>query len=158
MRTILGLALAALAFCSASGAAQAQMVTAKDPSSVARVLQKNGYRAEMTKDDSGDPMIKSASSGTNFIVLFYGCTDNKACATVQFYAGFTDYKNGTVAALNTWNAKNRFGRAYLSDKGSARLEMDVDLDDGGMSTALFEDNIEFWVTILANFEKHISGE
>ena len=44
------------------------------------------------------------------------------------------------------------------DKGAARLEMDVYLDDGGMSRLLFEDNIEFWVSILANFEKHINGD
>ena len=34
---------------------------------------------------------------------------------------------------------------------------DVDLDDGGMSTLLFADNIEYWVAVVANFEKHISG-
>lgn len=157
MRSVLALGLAAVANLTFAGIAQAQMVTASDPASVAKVLQANGYRAEVTKDDSGDPMIKSASSGTNFLVLFYGCTNNADCATVQFFAGYADAENGSVSALNEWNAKNRFGRAYLSDKGAARLEMDVDLDDGGMSTALFEDNLEFWVAIMASFEKHISG-
>jgi hypothetical protein len=33
--------------------------------------------------------------------------------------------------------------------------MDVDLDDGGVSTKLFEDNLEFWVAVMAAFEKHI---
>lgn len=157
MRKILWLAVSAVACFTTGGIAQAQAVAAVNPSSLADVLQKNGYRAELTKDNSGDPMIRSASSGTNFVILFYGCTANRACATVQFFAGFTDYKNASITALNAWNAKNRFGRAYLSDKGAARLEMDLDLDDGGMSTALFEDNVEFWVSILANFEKHISG-
>jgi hypothetical protein len=141
----------------ASGA-HAQMVTAQDPSSVAKVLQNKGYQAELTKDDSGDPMIRSASSGTNFLILFYNCTANKNCATVQFFAGFNAFKNGSAAALADWNAHNRFGRAYLSDKGAARLEMDLDLDDGGMSTALFEDNVEWWVATLAAFEKHIAGK
>jgi hypothetical protein len=157
MRRILGLSLALAASFAAAGAAHAQTVTAKEPSSIVDVLQKNGYRAELTKDESGDPMIRSASSGTNFIILFYGCTANRNCATVQFYAGFTEPKSASIDSLNTWNANNRFGRAYLSDKGAARLEMDVDLDDGGMSAALFEDNVEFWIAILASFEKHISG-
>jgi hypothetical protein len=156
MRRILALGLAAAAVFGAGSAAQAQMVTA-NPASVAKVLQANGYRAEVTKDDSGDPMIKSASSGTNFLVLFYGCTNNANCTTIQFFAGYTDADNGSLSAINEWNAKNRFGRAYLSDKGAARLEMDVDLDDGGMSSALFEDNLEFWVAIMSSFEKHISG-
>lgn len=157
MRAITALGLAMLAACSFGTAAQAQMVTARNPASIAKVLQANGYRAETTKDDSGDPMIKSASSGTTFLVLFYGCKNNVDCATVQFFAGYSDAKNASLSALNAWNAENRFGRAYLSDKGAARLEMDVDLDDGGMSEALFQDNVEFWVTIMASFEKHIAG-
>jgi hypothetical protein len=39
--------------------------------------------------------------------------------------------------------------------GSSRVEMDVDLDDGGMSYGLFEDNLQFWVATMAAFEKHI---
>ncbi|MDB5673507.1 MAG: YbjN protein, partial [Sphingomonas bacterium] len=35
------------------------------------------------------------------------------------------------------------------------LEMDVDLDDGGVSPALFIDNIEFWTSILGKFEGQI---
>jgi hypothetical protein len=150
--------LTMLASLGVASIAQAQMVTARDPSSLAKVLQAKGYQAELTKDDSGDPMIKSASSGTNFIILFYGCTAHKDCATVQLFAGFTEFKNGSASALADWNANNRFARAYLSDKGAARLEMDLDLDDGGMSTALFEDNLEWWVATLAGFEKHIAGK
>lgn len=157
MRKILGLLLTLAANLLISQAAHAQLITAKDPSSIVRVLQNKGYRAELTKDETGDPMIRSASSGTDFLVMFYNCKENRNCATVQFYSGFSEFKNGSVAAINEWNAKNRFGRAYVSDKGTARLEMDLDLDDGGMSLALFEDNIEFWVAILANFEKHLSG-
>lgn len=158
MRGILSTVLAVAAGLAFSGIAQAETVSAANPASVVKVLQANGYRAELTKDDSGDPMIRSASSGTTFLVLFYGCSENKNCATVQFYAGYTDARNTSLTALNEWNARNRFGRAYLSDKGAARLEMDVDLDDGGMSTALFEDNLEFWVAIMSTFEKHIRGE
>jgi len=157
MRQFLIRSCAALALSTMAPPAFAAPVTATNPQSVAKVLQDAGYRAEMSKDDSGDPMIKSTSSGTNFLVLFYGCKNNANCATVQFFAGYTDPKNGSLAALNEWNAKNRFGRAYLTDSGSARLEMDVDLDDGGMSALLFQDNLEFWVAIMASFEKHING-
>lgn len=158
MRKTIALALACVAGFTFAGTAQAQTVTATNPASIVKVLQDNGYRAELSKDPTGDPMIKSASSGSNFTVLFYGCTDGRDCATVQFFAGYTDAANNSATAMNEWNAKNRFGRAYVTDKGAARLEMDLDLDDGGMSTALFEDNIEFWVTIMANFEEYIVGD
>lgn len=155
MRRIVSVALAAMAGLVFGGTAQAETVSAADPASLVKVLQDKGYRAELTKDDAGDPMIRSASSGTTFLILFYGCTDKKDCETVQFFAGYSDPGNASLDALNEWNARNRFGRAYLSDTGSARLEMDVDLDDGGMSAALFEDNLEFWVAIMGTFEKHI---
>ena len=139
-------------------AATARMVTATNPASIVKVLQDSGYRAELASDSTGDPMIRSASSGSNFTILFYGCAEGKDCATIQFFAGFSEPENGSITALNAWNAQNRFGRAYRAEDGAARLEMDLDLDDGGMSTALFEDNIEFWVTIMASFERHIRGD
>ena len=73
---------------------------------------------------------------------------------IQYFAG---YPSNTVSlsVINGWNSDHRFGRAYLSDKGSSRVEMDVDLDDGGMSYGLFEDNLQFWVATMAAFEKHI---
>lgn len=153
MRILLSALAATFLF---AGSAQAQMVRAQDPESIARTLQAMGYKAEMTKDDSGDPLIKSSSGGSNFAIFFFGCTKNVDCRTVQFFAGYTDRKP-TLARINEWNMNKRFGRAYISSSGSARVEMDVDLDDGGVSGKLFEDNVEFWVLLMGQFEKHIAG-
>lgn len=49
----------------------------------------------------------------------------------------------------------RFARAYLDKENDPILEMDVDLDDGGLSPRLFIDNVEFWTASLAKFERHI---
>jgi hypothetical protein len=38
------------------------------------------------------------------------------------------------------------------------VEMDVDLDDGGMSEALFIDNLQFWQSVLGKFEEAIGYE
>lgn len=157
MRKSIALALALASF-TFGGAVQAQTVTAANPASIVKVLQDSGYRASLSKDGTGDPMIQSASGGSNFTILFYGCTAGRDCTTIQFFTGYSDAANNSVSAMNEWNAKNRFGRAYVTDKGAARLEMDLDLDDGGMSTALFEDNVEFWVTIMSSFEEYIVGD
>ncbi len=153
MRKLLG-SIAAILFM--VGTAEAQLVRGQDVNSVAQALRGMGYQAEVTKDESGDPMIKSASSGTSFAIFFFGCTKNVDCRTIQFFAGFAD-KKPALSLINDWNANKRFGRAYLSDKGTARIEMDLDLDDGGLSTKLFEDNVEFWVLLMSRFEKHIDG-
>lgn len=135
--------------------AVADEVRSDDPSSLVRVLQNMGYRAELTKDSSGDPMIKSTASGADFAILFYGCKSNRNCTTVQFFAGFKDPDNGSLAAMNKWNLDNRFGRAYQADSGSARLEGDIDLDMGGMSAALFRDNLEVYIALLDRFRKYV---
>lgn len=158
MRKFLALALATTMTVATTGMAHANAVIAQNPDSVVKALQKAGFRAELNKDSAGDPMIESAASGTNFAVLFYGCTEHRNCGRIQFVVTFTGYKNTSLEALNEWNAKNYFGRSYRTDKGAARLEMDLDLDDGGISAALFEDNVEWWTTIMANFEKHINQD
>lgn len=138
-----------------AGAAQAQIVTAQNPASVASAMQSAGYRAEMAADDSGDPMIRSSSSGSAFAVFFYGCTNNRNCTTVQFFAGYTDPGKASLARINEWNTTARFARAYLTDKGAARIEYDLDLDEGGMSRALFLDNLTVWTVLMAKFEKEV---
>lgn len=151
MGRILALALTAAATFVIGGVAEARNVTAKDPSSVVGAMKKAGYPAELTKDDAGDPMINSRAEGTDFNVHFYGCEENRNCKRIQFLYTISDPQNGSMKTLNDWNAENYFGRAYRNEEGITRLEMDVDLDDGGMSDALFVDNIEWWASIMDDF-------
>ncbi|HYD24362.1 MAG TPA: YbjN domain-containing protein [Croceibacterium sp.] len=148
------LALAAIAAAWAVPA-QAQMVRAQDPGSVVRALQDGGYAAKLGTDQVGDPMITSGVGGTTFQIFFYNCTDHAECATVQFHSGYDFTTSPGLETINEWNRNNRFGRAYLDDEDDPIIEMDVDLDDGGLSPLLFIDNIEFWESTLSNFEKHI---
>jgi len=150
------LMIALAALVAFSGTAHAQMITAQNPQSIVGALQNAGYKATLGKDDSGDPIVRSSSGGSNFAIFFYGCTKNTDCRTIQFFAGYTDRKP-SLSRINEWNTTKRFGRAYLTDSGAARIEMDVDLDDGGISRLLFEDNLEFWVLLMGQFEKHIAG-
>ncbi|MEP6785411.1 MAG: YbjN domain-containing protein [Sphingomonadales bacterium] len=149
----LRLAVAALAlWC--SGAAAAQTVTAATPQSVVAALQAGGYKAVLSKDSSGDPRVESAASGSKFVVTFYGCTKNVACKTVTFYAGWSGGK-ATQDQINEWNMNRRFSRAYIDKDGDPVIEFDVDLDDGGMSQALFVDNLQFWESAMGGFKKHL---
>jgi hypothetical protein len=148
-------ALAAAMLCAWAMPAQAQMVRAQDPAGVLRALEAAGLEGEMDKDGEGDPMIASKIDGTNFRVIFYNCTNHQECATIQFHTAYSLTTPVTLDKINAWNRRQRFGRAYLDDENDPVLQMDVDLDDGGMSTELFTDNVEFWQAIVANFEEHI---
>jgi len=135
--------------------AQAEMVRAQDPGTLVRALQEAGYAAKLGTDKLGDPMITSGISGTTFQIYFYNCTDHKQCATVTFHSGYDLTAATGLDKINEWNSRQRFGRAYLDKENDPIIEMDVDLDDGGLSPALFIDNIEFWASALGNFERHI---
>jgi hypothetical protein len=135
--------------------AQAQMVRAQDPGSVVKALQDGGYAAQLGIDKVGDPMITSGVGGTTFQIFFYNCTDHRDCTTVQFHSGYDLATSPSLEQINAWNRGKRFGRAYLDAENDPILEMDVDLDDGGLSPLLFIDNIEFWASVLGDFEKQI---
>lgn len=138
--------------------AAAQMVKAQDPASLVRALADAGYEATLGTDNAGDPVITSKHEGSVFKILFYNCTDNTNCATVQFHSGYELDGKIALDRINAWNRSQRFGRAYLDDEGDPIVEMDLDLDDGGVSKALFADNFEFWISVLNQFEKHIGWD
>ncbi|MGX7895380.1 YbjN domain-containing protein [Tsuneonella sp. HG222] len=159
MNRILSFALAVALALGTGQAALAQVrpgnITPTNPESVREALLQAGYRAKLTKDETGDPLIESAANGYDFKVFFYGCTANTDCRTLQFYAGFQKPDHGTLEDLNKWNSANRFGRAYLKDDGVARLEMDITLDGEGMGPGLFADNLAFWDALMGQFAEAI---
>jgi hypothetical protein len=125
-------------------------VTAQE---VAGVLQEKGYKAQVTKDKDGDPMVRSASGGVDFLILYYECKGRQRCPSIQFYAGFKK-KGVAPARIAEWNATKRFGRAYLDDESDPRVEMDVDLEHGANTEAVAND-MERWVIVLSEFTKFI---
>jgi hypothetical protein len=139
----------------AAAPAAAQTVTA-DPASLVAAVQKAGYPAELGKDPTGDPMITSSVPGTKFVVLFYNCTNHLDCTTIQFQTAWAMTVKPQLAMANEWNRKHRFARAYIDDVGDPGLQMDVNLDKGGMSPALFRDNLAVWTAILDAFKKQFS--
>lgn len=152
-RLLCALALA-VAGLGAAQPAMAQNVTATDPESVASVIRGKGFEVELTTDNDGDPMIRAEGKGHRFVVFFYGCTAGQDCVTLGLSAVWTE-SNADVDKVNAWNRDNRFGRAYIDKDGDPVVEMDIDLDDGGMSPALFEDHIEFWMSVVAQYSKYI---
>ncbi len=148
-------ALGAAAMAATSNPVTAAEVRAQDPASVVAAMTKAGYTVELSKDTVGDPKIVTKTpDGTNFQVFFYNCTDNTDCRTIQFNAGYTE-ATATYEFINEWNRSQRFGQAYLDKEGDPVLQMDVDLDDGGMSQLLFEDNLQFWTSVISRFEDQI---
>lgn len=144
-----------IAFLVGVSPVMAQSVVATKPSSIVSALQDAGFRAELTTDPTGDPKIGSASGGVNFSILFYGCSDNRDCSSIQFHAGFVMSTPVSMTSINKWNQTNRFGCGWLDDEDDPHLKFDVNLDEGGISVDLFEDTLDLWTIVLADFAESI---
>lgn len=146
----LKLAAGAAALTAMAAPAFAQNVEA-NYKKVAAALESAGYEASI-EGEGTDRFVSSASAGYTFSVFFFGCDDaGDACKTVQFYAGFAPDNKPTLTQMNQYAATRRWGRVYIDDEGDPVIEMDVDLEDGGMSKELFTDNVEYWETVMNAF-------
>lgn len=148
----IALAGLALTAATASRPAQAQTVTATNPDSVAAVLRDKGLAPEMLKDSAGDPRIRSTYQGRTFNVFFYGCTDNVNCSTVAFSQGIDLSKPISWTTINASNKDHLFTRIWFDDEGDPYIEMDVNLDFGGMSAAAFAGHVDLWLSGLSKFK------
>jgi hypothetical protein len=140
----------------AQGAAAAPLtdggVTAQE---VAAVLQAKGYRAEIGKDNDGDPKVHSGAQGVGFDIYFYGCHKGPRCSSIQFTAGFHVEGGMTLERINQWNRNNRFGRAYLDDVNDPFIEMDLDVEHGFTSEAV-DNNVDTWDAVLGAFVRVVT--
>lgn len=143
-------AAAAAASLAAASPASAQNVTA-DVDQIAEVMRAEGFQAKI--DEENDyRFITSGMSGYNFRVLPYGCEDDgSACKWVQLRAAFAPDTKPTLAEINQYAADNFFGRYYLDGDKDPVIEMDIDLEAGGMSRELFVDNLAYWDSAMSKF-------
>lgn len=154
------LILAALAAGLLGSAAQASdkdpcakgMVCASAPQTLVDALQKLGYKAQLGKDDSGDPMVDSAASGYNYTIYFYECENNKDCASVQFIASFDPDKTNTPELANMWNSAKRFSQMSVNKDGVLNFRFDLSTM-GGLPAKNFDDQVDWWTTMLGELAK-----
>jgi hypothetical protein len=121
---------------------------------VAKWLQNAGYKAELSTDKGGDPLIKTAAQGVNFTVYFYDCTEKPRCKAIQFSAGFDLKVPLTAAKINEWNRNNRYLKAYIDDEGDPHVEYDVNVNAGRTKAGL-DDDFAVWTSMIDDFTKFI---
>ncbi|RAP41807.1 hypothetical protein BYZ73_07570 [Rhodovulum viride] len=156
-RTLSRCAPSLLALSCWAGAASADVI-ASDPDTVLKALRAEGLAATMETDDLGDPKIVThltGKSNTEFSVLFYGCTDNTDCSSIQFYVAYDMPDPVTALKMNQWNREWLFTKATLDDEGDPGLEMDVILADPGVDDKLFATTIDLWRQSIDAFEDFI---
>lgn len=139
----------------ASASTDPEIVDGTDPAALVEIIQDLGYRASLEVDGEGDPLIRSSVGGTQFALVFYGCSDqHDACQILLFKAGYElDDKVG-MDVINQWNATRLFGRAYLDEVSDPWIELVLNMQ-GGVTRAQFEKTFEWWETSVGEFEDQI---
>jgi hypothetical protein len=138
----------------ATTASSAEFVDATDPQQLVSIIRELGYRARLTSDNTGDPMISTSVGGTDVSILFFGCVANADCKTLLFKVGYDLNDGTTLEAVNVWNTENLYGRAYLDDESDPWIEMPVNLF-GGITRQNFEDTFDWWDVVVGRFEDHL---
>jgi hypothetical protein len=138
---------------SATTAAQT-IVSAENPRELAGMIQELGFQAKLSKDDVGDPVIRSSSGGVEFNIYFYDCTRNQHCKSLHFSAGYDLPDGTTLETVQRWNADKRFASAYLDHENDPFLQMDVNTE-GGITEKNFERWFGLWQALKGEFEAFI---
>lgn len=156
MRNLSGAVCAAVLATAAWPALGSDLVTAGDVDRIAEIARGFGS-ATVETDPVGDPMIVGRMDGTQYGVLFYGCTDGSDCRDIQFFTRWTAGRPLDVAAINDWNAATRFAKAYLDAEGDPVLEFAVNLF-GGVSETNLDDTFDWWRLLMDGFAADVLRE
>lgn len=140
-----------------AGGAAAQQLLASDPQSFVDFFAAEGYRPELREDTVGDPMVMFRHEGQPEYLLFYDCTDNADCLSVQFFAIYPMEGEVSLEVLNDWNSGvlKRFTRAYTYDGGKVRLDMDIATSRDGLSARDFGVLLKLWLLRRDEFQEAI---
>lgn len=135
--------------------ATAASVSAKDPYEIVNIARGYGS-ATLGTDNVGDPKITGRIDGVKYSIYFMGCSNNTNCDSIQFSAGWSmsAAKRPSLNTINTWNAKKRFGKAYLDSDGDPRIEIDLPLSE--VSVSYLERYFGWWQVALRYFKEYIN--
>lgn len=121
------------------------------------IFERFGQDMTLETDSDGDPKLVGRVEGVKFEVLFYGCdkADARRCVSYQYYLGFNDMKDVTVAMMNDWDSRKRFASASRHKNGTIELRMNVNIE-GGVTEENLKNWHGWWKVAVKGFKEHIN--
>jgi len=145
-----------VALAAAPLVAQSRVYTRVSGAEMTEILKQEGYAPELSKDGAGDPAIRFTMEGTRCVMVFFSCKE-QVCESFQYAAGWAVKEKPAIDLINAWNAKKRFGRAYVDNERDPRIEMDVDLD-GGVTGEYLKATIQTWRAVMVAFRRSLNEQ
>ncbi|MDR2690631.1 MAG: YbjN domain-containing protein [Azoarcus sp.] len=153
LSTVAFFTLASAACAQSQGRGSNTLVYAT-PNTVFSIAKEANRSAKLDSDGDGDPMITSQAEGIEYVVFFYDCTDGKDCKSLAFSASLDDTQGATLERLNTYNAEERYGKAFIDRDGKLTLDMDVEIEYG-MSRRNLKEAFVDWEAAVRAFKKEV---
>ena len=137
---------------------EATPISHLNPSEIAVILTSAGFSYEQLRDDRDDPFIRVKTGDDKDAaivdIIFYGCGKDVTCQDILLKATFSPNKPVALQSMNDWNAKNRWGRAFVNDKAQATIEMDINAY-GGIGRDALESMIYTFFDIVKDFDQNL---
>ncbi|WP_285709603.1 YbjN domain-containing protein [Erythrobacter oryzae] len=160
MRWTVLAAAAALAFTTTG--AQAQSIQHFTRADFERALVEAGATIT-TQDPKAERIDFEFDGGVVADALLLACEDNAAktkCLGSSMLATFEAEdrtREQIIEAINTYNYKENFGRAYLDEDGTISVRMYI-IADGGITRANYASQIGLWFASVSDFFGYLYGE
>ena len=104
---------------------------------------------ELALDDADDPLWTFTHLGLLISLIAYDKTAPGQYASLLFYAGWATESDVPLTAVNDWNARSRFGRAYIDETGDPVIELDL-LLSGGVTVQTVKDYIDVFAAVASD--------
>ncbi|MFN3988972.1 MAG: YbjN domain-containing protein [Erythrobacter sp.] len=146
-----GLMLAGAAAPVAAAQGAGDIVSASEPAGLVLALMNAGYDAELTRDSTGDPMIRVTTEGYPINLIFFGCSPetNDGCDSLQFVTGLDRPDAWSAEAALKITREYRFIAVQLDNEGDPFFTWDVVTGRSGIPSAVFIESV-------ARFENAVS--
>lgn len=118
---------------------------------VAQALAQKGLPVRLGNDSFKEPLMESYWGRLRFYIYFYDCDQARRCKNIQFRTGLATRGALSLARVNEWSTRWRFGRLYLDPEGDAILDYDVDVKRGA-TPELLAAVLERWIEVMRDAE------
>ena len=130
------------------GAPAAAAVSAANPAGVVAALERAGYAPRLDRDSDGDPMVRFLVGAKSVQLLFFGCTANRDCDSLQLTTGYDMPEGITPEQAIEWMRDNRWGKVHLDDERDPFVQYDIVTGRRGLPEDVF-------ATIIATYRSTI---
>lgn len=149
-------AVAVLAIAGANQAAHAGAISSFTVENTMAIFKAAGGTDIKTETVDGEPRVAFTIDDANYVADLYTCNGAQGCQVLQFVVAYEPDPNDTIEAINTFNAKYVYGKAFHDEQKSLVSARMINGRSGSSTeqvTAELQDFIAITKILLAHMKQ-----